>query len=226
MTSDNPRDEDPLRDHRRGAGGHPRRARQPAASSSSPTAAWPSACALDAAGAGDVVVIAGKGHETYQEIAGERLPFDDAVEARRALSARCTSDPATGAELTAASRGIRRRAPGGLTPRARTARLGRRRAVGRHPLHPLPHPLLPHPRDRPAHQGGRPGHPHRQGGHADHGRHRHRRRRSCSATPSGTSAPRSASRARATSPSAPWWPSASSGTSTTTSRSTTSAASG
>ena len=33
-----------------------------------------------------MVVIAGKGHETYQEIAGRRLPFDDVVEARRALS--------------------------------------------------------------------------------------------------------------------------------------------
>jgi UDP-N-acetylmuramoyl-L-alanyl-D-glutamate--2,6-diaminopimelate ligase len=51
--------------------------------------------ALDGAGPGDVVVIAGKGHETYQEIAGRRLPFDDAVEAREVLSARFTSDPST-----------------------------------------------------------------------------------------------------------------------------------
>ena len=51
--------------------------------------------ALDSAGPGDVVVIAGKGHETYQEMAGQRLPFDDAVEARRALSARYASDPRT-----------------------------------------------------------------------------------------------------------------------------------
>jgi UDP-N-acetylmuramoyl-L-alanyl-D-glutamate--2,6-diaminopimelate ligase len=51
--------------------------------------------ALDDAEPGDVVVIAGKGHETYQEIAGRRLPFDDAVEARGALSARFSSDPAT-----------------------------------------------------------------------------------------------------------------------------------
>lgn len=51
--------------------------------------------ALDAARPGDVVVIAGKGHETYQEIAGRRLPFDDAVEARDALSARFTSDPSS-----------------------------------------------------------------------------------------------------------------------------------
>ncbi len=33
----------------------------------------------------DVVIIAGKGHETYQIISGERLPFDDRAEARRAF---------------------------------------------------------------------------------------------------------------------------------------------
>lgn len=33
--------------------------------------------ALETAGPGDVVVIAGKGHETYQEVNGEKLPFDD-----------------------------------------------------------------------------------------------------------------------------------------------------
>lgn len=33
------------------------------------------ACAL--ANAGDVILVAGKGHETYQEIKGERYPFDD-----------------------------------------------------------------------------------------------------------------------------------------------------
>jgi UDP-N-acetylmuramoyl-L-alanyl-D-glutamate--2,6-diaminopimelate ligase len=26
---------------------------------------------------GDVVLIAGKGHENYQEVKGQRLPFDD-----------------------------------------------------------------------------------------------------------------------------------------------------
>jgi hypothetical protein len=41
------------------------------------------------------VIIAGKGHETYQEIAGRRLAFDDVVEARRSLSARFPTDPAT-----------------------------------------------------------------------------------------------------------------------------------
>jgi UDP-N-acetylmuramyl tripeptide synthase len=51
--------------------------------------------ALDAAAPGDVVVIAGKGHETYQEVAGQRLPFDDAAEARAALSTRFVSDPSS-----------------------------------------------------------------------------------------------------------------------------------
>jgi UDP-N-acetylmuramoyl-L-alanyl-D-glutamate--2,6-diaminopimelate ligase len=45
--------------------------------------------AIGLAGPGDVVVIAGKGHETYQEIAGGvKLPFDDREAAREALHAR------------------------------------------------------------------------------------------------------------------------------------------
>ncbi|MGZ4462575.1 MAG: UDP-N-acetylmuramoyl-L-alanyl-D-glutamate--2,6-diaminopimelate ligase [Gaiellaceae bacterium] len=43
--------------------------------------------AIEAAREGDVVVIAGKGHELGQEIAGEKLPFDDRVVAREALRA-------------------------------------------------------------------------------------------------------------------------------------------
>jgi UDP-N-acetylmuramoyl-L-alanyl-D-glutamate--2,6-diaminopimelate ligase len=34
----------------------------------------------------DVILIAGKGHETYQEIQGVKYPFDDVQEARNALN--------------------------------------------------------------------------------------------------------------------------------------------
>jgi UDP-N-acetylmuramoyl-L-alanyl-D-glutamate--2,6-diaminopimelate ligase len=42
--------------------------------------------ALDLAEPGDLVLIAGKGHELYQEIGGRRLPFDDAATARELLA--------------------------------------------------------------------------------------------------------------------------------------------
>jgi UDP-N-acetylmuramoyl-L-alanyl-D-glutamate--2,6-diaminopimelate ligase len=41
--------------------------------------------AIELAEDGDVLVIAGKGHETYQEINGEKRPFDDREVAREAL---------------------------------------------------------------------------------------------------------------------------------------------
>ena len=44
--------------------------------------------AVASANAGDVVLIAGKGHESYQETAGVRQPFLDADHAARALAAR------------------------------------------------------------------------------------------------------------------------------------------
>jgi UDP-N-acetylmuramoyl-L-alanyl-D-glutamate--2,6-diaminopimelate ligase len=46
------------------------------------------ALALCEARAGDVVLIAGKGHEPHQEIAGVKVPFDDLVIAQHALEAR------------------------------------------------------------------------------------------------------------------------------------------
>ena len=44
--------------------------------------------AIDDARAGDTVVVAGKGHETYQIIGDRRLPFDDRDEVRNAFAAR------------------------------------------------------------------------------------------------------------------------------------------
>jgi UDP-N-acetylmuramoyl-L-alanyl-D-glutamate--2,6-diaminopimelate ligase len=94
LTSDNPRDEDPLaiiEQVRAGVGDEP----APGTFEVEPDRRLAIRRALDQARAGDVVIIAGKGHETYQEIEGRRLPFDDVVEARRALSASFSTDPAT-----------------------------------------------------------------------------------------------------------------------------------
>ena len=44
--------------------------------------------AIAEARADDIVLVAGKGHEPYQEIGGRRLPFDDREVARQALEAR------------------------------------------------------------------------------------------------------------------------------------------
>jgi UDP-N-acetylmuramoyl-L-alanyl-D-glutamate--2,6-diaminopimelate ligase len=44
--------------------------------------------AIASAGCGDIVVIAGKGHETYQDLGDRTIDFDDRVVARSALEAR------------------------------------------------------------------------------------------------------------------------------------------
>ena len=81
LTSDNPRDEDPqaiLADIARAAPG----ARVIGDRAEAIRAA------LAEADVRDVVLIAGKGHETYQEIGGRRLPFSDVDCAATALAAR------------------------------------------------------------------------------------------------------------------------------------------
>ena len=81
VTSDNPRGEDPnaiIAQVLAGIRGHPAEAiedRQVAIFS-----------AVHRAAAGDVVLLAGKGHETYQEIAGNRHPFNDREVATAALA--------------------------------------------------------------------------------------------------------------------------------------------
>jgi UDP-N-acetylmuramoyl-L-alanyl-D-glutamate--2,6-diaminopimelate ligase len=44
--------------------------------------------ALGQAQAGDTVVLAGKGHETYQQIGSKKIPFDDRIVAEECLSVR------------------------------------------------------------------------------------------------------------------------------------------
>jgi UDP-N-acetylmuramoyl-L-alanyl-D-glutamate--2,6-diaminopimelate ligase len=82
ITSDNPRSEDPLRILDEVAAGftsHPPRYR------SEPDRRRAIREALGQSQPGDVVVIAGKGHETYQVLADRTIRFDDREEARLAL---------------------------------------------------------------------------------------------------------------------------------------------
>jgi len=87
LTSDNPRSEDPeaiLADVERGMQGRYRKIvdRREAIK-----------LAIAAAGPDEVVLIAGKGHEDYQEINGERFPFSDRVEVLAADRLRDISVP-------------------------------------------------------------------------------------------------------------------------------------
>lgn len=95
LTSDNPRDEDPLAIIDEVRAGVATESGPRGAFVVEPDRHLAIRRALDEARTGDVVVIAGKGHETYQQIGSQRLPFDDAFEARRALMARFHADPST-----------------------------------------------------------------------------------------------------------------------------------
>ena len=84
LTSDNPRSEDPraiLQQIVPGLAGHAHVTLQE-------NRALAIAQALRDARPADVVLVAGKGHEATQEIAGQRLPFSDLAEVHKALGAR------------------------------------------------------------------------------------------------------------------------------------------
>ena len=57
--------------------------------------------AVGEARAGDTVLIAGKGHETVQEVGGRREPFDDREVAREALRRRAAGTADAGGEAAA-----------------------------------------------------------------------------------------------------------------------------
>jgi len=85
VTSDNPRSEKPgdiLRDIETGCSGDYLLVEDRAEAID---------LAIGMAHSGDCIVIAGKGHEDYQIVDGERLPFSDAEQAGRALSRRAHS---------------------------------------------------------------------------------------------------------------------------------------
>jgi len=84
LTSDNPRDEDPRDILRQMCEGLPKGA----VAQVLENRAEAIRTAVLSAVAGDVVLIAGKGHEEFQEIGGEKIPFSDRREVERALAER------------------------------------------------------------------------------------------------------------------------------------------
>lgn len=85
VTSDNPRSEDPdaiIAEILEGVAAH----RSGGADHVTPDRAAAIAHAVRAARRGDVVVVAGKGHETGQQFADRTIPFDDRAVARAALA--------------------------------------------------------------------------------------------------------------------------------------------
>jgi UDP-N-acetylmuramoyl-L-alanyl-D-glutamate--2,6-diaminopimelate ligase len=92
ITSDNPRSEDPARiidEVKRGAQPEVRNGDTELVAIVDRREAIGDA--VRRARAGDVVLVAGKGHEKYQEIGGRVLPFDDVAVAREALARRVKS---------------------------------------------------------------------------------------------------------------------------------------
>jgi UDP-N-acetylmuramoyl-L-alanyl-D-glutamate--2,6-diaminopimelate ligase len=85
VTSDNPRTEDPqsiIDDIRRGLAVDAR------CIVDRREAIWE---AVSGSSAGDIILVAGKGHETYQIIGTEKLPFDDRAVVREAFQSEASS---------------------------------------------------------------------------------------------------------------------------------------
>jgi len=94
VTSDNPRSEKPdaiISQILLGLTGYP-------ALTVEPDRALAIAQAFAQAAPQDVLLIAGKGHEDYQEVGGQRLPFSDAEQVRRALGQWVAPDAGSTAE--------------------------------------------------------------------------------------------------------------------------------
>jgi UDP-N-acetylmuramyl tripeptide synthase len=87
LTSDNPRSEEPSVILREMAAGLPKGA--PAQKVENRAEAIRTA--VRSAGPGDVILVAGKGHEETQEIRGEKFPFSDRREVEKALAERSRS---------------------------------------------------------------------------------------------------------------------------------------
>ncbi|MDH5598165.1 MAG: UDP-N-acetylmuramoyl-L-alanyl-D-glutamate--2,6-diaminopimelate ligase, partial [Cyclobacteriaceae bacterium] len=75
LTSDNPRFEDPVEIIREMEKGLSPVEQRKSISITDREEAIKAACMM--ANPFDIILVAGKGHETYQEIKGERFPFDD-----------------------------------------------------------------------------------------------------------------------------------------------------
>jgi UDP-N-acetylmuramoyl-L-alanyl-D-glutamate--2,6-diaminopimelate ligase len=86
LTSDNPRHEEPSQIIEEVRAGIPVGAEHDGRLTVEPDRRRAIERAVAMAGAGDVVVIAGKGHETYQQFGDDRVPFDDRTVAAEALA--------------------------------------------------------------------------------------------------------------------------------------------
>jgi len=96
LTSDNPRSEDPLAILEEIEAGAKKVSRAGRARATIPDRREAIGAALASATGGDLVVLAGKGHEPYQVLRDRTIPFDDRQVAREALATLGYAAPAGG----------------------------------------------------------------------------------------------------------------------------------